>query len=48
MDGLHVSLRDALAVERREFIASFQTDDAVAGITSFIDNGPGQATFSGS
>lgn len=48
MDGLHVSLREALAIERREFINAFQTQDAVAGITSFIENGPGKATFSGS
>ncbi|MGF1596545.1 MAG: enoyl-CoA hydratase/isomerase family protein [Acidimicrobiales bacterium] len=47
MDGLHVSLAEAVAIERREFIAAFQTDDAVTGITSFLENGPGKATFTG-
>ncbi len=47
MDGLHVSLEQAIEVERREFIASFQTDDAVIGIRSFLANGPGKAEFTG-
>ena len=48
MDGLHVSLEEAIAIEKREFVASFQTDDAVIGITSFLENGPGKAEFGGS
>ena len=47
MDGLHVSLEEAIAIEKREFVASFQTDDAVIGITSFLEHGPGNAKFSG-
>lgn len=47
MDGLHVSLTDAVAVEAREFVSAFQTDDSVIGITSFLENGPGKATFTG-
>ena len=47
MDGLHVSLEEAIAIEKREFVAVFQTDDAVTGITSFLENGPGKAEFSG-
>jgi enoyl-CoA hydratase len=47
MDGLHLGLREAMAVERREFIASFQTEDAVIGIRSFLEHGPGKASFSG-
>ncbi len=47
MDGLHLSLSDALDVELVEFVASFQTDDAVTGINSFLENGPGKATFEG-
>ncbi len=47
MDGLHVPLDEAVAIERREFIASFQTDDAVIGITSFLQDGPGKASFTG-
>ena len=48
MDGLHVSIEEAIAIEKREFVAVFQTDDSVAGITSFLENGPGKAEFSGS
>lgn len=47
MDGLHVSLTEAIEIERREFVESFQSDDAVIGITSFLENGPGQASFTG-
>jgi enoyl-CoA hydratase len=47
MDGLHLPLPEAVAVEKREFIASFQTDDAVTGIESFLESGPGKASFSG-
>jgi enoyl-CoA hydratase len=47
MDGLHVSLEEAVAIERREFVNSFQTDDAVIGIKSFLENGPGKASFTG-
>ncbi|MEM9565711.1 MAG: enoyl-CoA hydratase/isomerase family protein [Actinomycetota bacterium] len=47
MDGLHVSLEEAIAIEAREFVNAFQTDDAVTGITSFLENGPGKASFSG-
>ena len=48
MDGLHVSIEEAIAIEKREFVAAFQTDDSVIGITSFLENGPGKAEFSGS
>ena len=47
MDGLHVSLEEAIAIEKREFVASFQTDDAVTGIKSFLEHGPGKAEFTG-
>lgn len=47
MDGLHVSLEEAVAIERREFVNAFQTDDAVIGIKSFLEHGPGKATFTG-
>jgi enoyl-CoA hydratase/carnithine racemase len=46
-DGYNMDMPDAMAVEKREFVGSFQTDDAVTGITSFLENGPGKATFSG-
>ncbi len=47
MEGLHLPLDEAIAVEKREFVASFQTDDAVIGIKSFLEHGPGQADFTG-
>ena len=47
MDGLHLPLDEAVAVERREFVNAFQTDDAVIGIQSFLESGPGNATFTG-
>lgn len=47
MDGLHLDMESAMQVELREFKASFQTDDAPIGIKSFLENGPGKATFTG-
>lgn len=48
MDGMHVSLEEAMKIEKREFVSAFQTDDAVIGIGSFLENGPGKADFTGS
>ena len=47
MDGLHLDIPEAIAAETREFVAAFQTEDAVTGIQSFIEQGPGKAKFSG-
>lgn len=46
--GLEVDLQSGLDIERSEFAALFATDDQTAGMSSFIENGPGKATFSGS
>lgn len=46
-EGFHLPIEEAIAVEAREFVAAFQTDDAVTGIQSFLQNGPGKAEFSG-
>ena len=46
--GLEVDLTTGLQIERLEFAGLFATDDRVAGTQSFIENGPGKATFSGS
>ena len=46
--GLEVDLQTGLDIERAEFAALFATDDQAAGMASFIENGPGRATFSGS
>lgn len=48
MGGLHMEIPEAIAVETREFVAAFQTKDAMTGIQSFLENGPGKADFSGS
>ena len=37
----------ALYPETEGFVEVFATDDAAVGIRSFLDDGPGKATFSG-
>ncbi|AWB92922.1 enoyl-CoA hydratase/isomerase family protein [Aeromicrobium chenweiae] len=46
--GLEVDLQTGLEIERAEFTGLFATDDRRAGMDSFVENGPGKATFSGS
>ncbi|WP_374999771.1 enoyl-CoA hydratase/isomerase family protein [Aeromicrobium sp. CTD01-1L150] len=45
--GLEVDLQTGLEIERSEFAGLFATEDRVAGMTSFVENGPGKATFEG-
>lgn len=45
-NGLAVSLDEGLGIEQRMFVSSFMTDDAAAGLESFLTNGPGHADFS--
>ncbi len=45
--GLEVDLLSGLEIERLQFAALFATEDQKAGMTSFIVNGPGKATFAG-
>jgi enoyl-CoA hydratase/carnithine racemase len=45
--GLDGTLAEGLDLERALFGRVLATEDAVTGITSFFDNGPGKATFSG-
>ena len=45
--GLDVDLDDGLEIERLHFTGLFATGDAEAGLHSFLENGPGKATFSG-
>jgi enoyl-CoA hydratase len=47
-DGLDGSLGDGLSLERELFRDVFRTDDAAIGVKSFLENGPGKATFGGS
>lgn len=45
--GLDASLAGGLDVEATAFVASFGTEDAVIGVQSFLEHGPGKATFTG-
>jgi enoyl-CoA hydratase/carnithine racemase len=46
-DGLEVDLDTGLEIERLHFAALFATEDQKTGMRSFIENGPGKATFDG-
>jgi enoyl-CoA hydratase/carnithine racemase len=46
-EGLSGTLADGVALEHRLFVESFRTDDAKIGVASFLENGPGKATFTG-
>jgi enoyl-CoA hydratase/carnithine racemase len=45
--GLEGTLADGLALERRLFTEVFGTADAVTGVASFLEHGPGKANFEG-
>jgi enoyl-CoA hydratase/carnithine racemase len=45
--GLEVDLVSGLEIERTKFAALFATEDRASGMASFVDNGPGKATFEG-
>jgi enoyl-CoA hydratase/carnithine racemase len=45
--GLEVDIDTGLAIERQQFAALFATEDQQIGMTSFVENGPGKATFIG-
>ena len=46
-EGLELPTDQALRLERDLFAASFASDDATTGITSFLEHGPGKAEFDG-
>jgi enoyl-CoA hydratase len=46
-DGLTLSLADGLRLETALFAGLFGTDDQKSGMASFLENGPGKASFSG-
>ncbi|CAB4940057.1 MAG: enoyl-CoA hydratase/isomerase family protein [Actinobacteria bacterium] len=46
-DGLQVTLAEGLALEQAAFVEVFGTDDARLGVASFLEHGPGKATFTG-
>jgi enoyl-CoA hydratase/carnithine racemase len=45
--GLDVDLATGLEIERLNFAALFATEDQRTGMRSFVENGPGKATFAG-
>jgi len=45
--GLEADLDTGLEIERQQFAGLFATKDRDAGMRSFIENGPGKATFEG-
>ena len=47
MDGLALSLADAVARETEHFGDCFASDDTAIGVASFLEKGPGRATFTG-
>ena len=46
-EGVQMDLESALRLETHLFAATFATDDARIGMDSFVENGPGKATFTG-
>jgi len=45
--GIEVDLDTGLEIERIQFAALFATADRAAGMASFLERGPGKATFEG-
>jgi enoyl-CoA hydratase/carnithine racemase len=46
-EGLETDLDTGLEIERLHFSGLFATEDAQAGMRSFVENGPGKARFAG-
>jgi enoyl-CoA hydratase/carnithine racemase len=46
-EGLELPIDDGLALESRLFAEMFGTEDQKTGMTSFLENGPGKAVFTG-
>jgi enoyl-CoA hydratase len=45
--GLDITLGGGLDLEQQLFVEVFRTDDAQAGVASFLEQGPGKAKFRG-
>ncbi|MGZ4730153.1 MAG: enoyl-CoA hydratase/isomerase family protein [Acidimicrobiales bacterium] len=45
--GLDGDLSTGLQIEQEAFVDSFRTEDSTVGVASFLENGPGKATFTG-
>jgi len=46
-EGLDADLDTGLEIERLHFAGLFATEDQRTGMRSFVENGPGKATFAG-
>jgi enoyl-CoA hydratase len=46
-DGLELTLDEGVSLEADGFAAVFRSQDAAIGVASFLENGPGKATFTG-
>ena len=46
-EGMDADLDTGLEIERLHFAGLFATQDAATGMRSFVENGPGKATFAG-
>jgi enoyl-CoA hydratase len=46
-EGLDADLDTGLEIERLHFAGLFATEDARTGMRSFVENGPGKASFAG-
>jgi enoyl-CoA hydratase/carnithine racemase len=46
-EGLETDLDTGLEIERLHFSGLFATEDAQVGMSSFVENGPGKASFAG-
>ena len=42
-----MTLPEAMALERGLFVEVFRTEDSQIGVRSFLEHGPGKATFTG-
>jgi enoyl-CoA hydratase/carnithine racemase len=45
--GLDITLNGGLDLEQQLFVEVFATEDARTGVASFLEHGPGKATFNG-
>ena len=45
--GMNTTLEEGLRLERDAFTEVFGTEDSQIGVKSFLENGPGKATFTG-
>jgi enoyl-CoA hydratase len=45
--GLDLSLADGLQLEQESFVEVFRTEDSQIGVKSFLESGPGNASFTG-